>query len=49
MSYNPQVNPAHHGFGSGRIEKKLQISIRTKIEPNLLRTRLIRIEPVMSQ
>jgi len=38
MGYNPRVNPAHHGFGSGWLEKKLQISIQIKIELNPLRT-----------
>jgi len=48
MDYNPRANLAHHGFGSGWVEKKLQISVRVKNEPNPLRTRLIRVEPVMS-
>jgi len=49
MGYNPRASPAHHGFGSGWIEKKLQISVRVKNEPNPPRTRLIRVEPVMSR
>ena len=49
MGYNPRANPAHHGFGPGWVEKKLQISVRVKNEPNPLRTRLIRVEPVISQ
>jgi len=36
MGYNPRVNPVHHGFGSGWIEKKLQISVQVKNEPNPL-------------
>jgi len=47
MGYNPRVNPAHHG--SGRVEKKVQISVWIKIEPNPLRTRLIWVKPVMNQ
>jgi len=49
MGYNPRANPAHHGFGSGRVEKELQISVRVKNEPNPLKTLLIRVEPVMSR
>jgi len=49
MGYNPRVNPAHHGFGSDRVEKKLQISVRVKNELDSLKTRFIRIEPVMSR
>jgi len=49
MGYNPRANPIHHGFGSGLVEKKLQILVRVKNEPNPLRTRLIRDEPVMSR
>jgi len=48
MGYNPRANPAHHGFGSGWVEKKLKISVRVKNESNSLRTRLIRIEPQVS-
>ena len=33
MDYNPRVNPAHHGFGSGWVEKKLQILVQVKIKP----------------
>jgi len=33
MSYNLRANPTHHGFGSGWVEKKLQISVRVKNEP----------------
>ena len=49
MGYNPRANLAHHGFGSSWVEKELQISVRVKNKPNPLRTRLIRIEPVMSR
>jgi len=49
MGYNPRANPAHHGFGSGWVEKKLQISVWVKNEPNPLKTQLIRVEPVMNQ
>jgi len=49
MGYNPRANPAHHGFRLGWVEKKLQISVRVKNEPNPLRTRLIWVEPVMSR
>jgi len=45
MGYNPRVNPAHHVFGSGWVEKKLQILVRVKNEPNPLKTQLIRVEP----
>jgi len=41
MGYNPRANPAHHGFRLSWVEKKLQISVWVKIEPNSLRTRLI--------
>jgi len=49
MGYNPRANPAHNGFGSGWVEKKLQISVRVKNESNPLKNRLIRVEPVMSR
>jgi len=49
MGYNPPANLTHHRFRSGWVEKKLQILIRVKNEPNPLRTRLIRVEPVMSR
>jgi len=48
MGYNAQANPTHHGFGSGWIEKKLKILVRVKNKPNPLKTRLIRVELVMS-
>ena len=46
MGYNPRANPTYHGFGLDWVEKKLQISVQVKNEPNPLRTRLIRVEPV---
>jgi len=49
MGYNPRANLAHHGFGTGWVEKKLQILVQVKNEPNPLRTRLIWVEPVMSR
>jgi len=49
MGYNPRANPTHHGFRPGWVEKKLQISVRVKNEPNPLRTRLIQVELVMSR
>jgi len=49
MGYNPRANPTDHGFGSGWVEKKLQISIWVKNEPNSLRTRLIRVELVIAR
>ena len=49
MGYNPRTNPIHHRFESGWVEKKLQISVRVNNEPNPLRIRLIRVEPVMSR
>jgi len=49
MGYNPRANPAHRGFGLDWVEKKLQISVRVKNEPHPLRTRLIRVEPMMSR
>jgi len=49
MGYNLRVNSAHHGFGSGWVEQKLQISVQIKNEPNPLRTRLIWVEPVISR
>ena len=41
MGYNPQANLTHHGFGPSWVEKKLQISVRLKNEPNPLKTRFI--------
>jgi len=33
MGRNPQANPAHHGFGLGRVEICLQILIRVDFLP----------------
>jgi len=49
MGYNPRAKLAHHGFGPGWVEKSLQILVQVKNEPNPLRTRIIRVEPVMSR
>jgi len=50
MDYNLRVNPVHHEFRSGWIEKNLQLLVRIKNEYNPLRIRLIiRVEPVMSR
>jgi len=49
MSWNPRANLANHGFGPGWIEIFLQILIRIDFWPGSFRTRLIRIEPVVSR
>jgi len=49
MGWNPQAEPVHHGFRSGWVEIFLQISIRVDFWLGSFRTRLTRVEPVVSR